>query len=86
MAWRSVGSLPASRCSTRFRDASKVALVHLVVVMNRGGGNLLDVQWQTPHLESLGAVVIGRDAYMGKLEEALSGPDVFEPAYESDSL
>ena len=68
------------------RDASKVALVHLVVVMNRGGGSLLDVQWQTPHLESLGAVVIGRDAYLGKLAEALSGPDVFESAYESDSL
>ena len=60
------------------RDASKVALVHLVVVMNRGGGRLLDVQWQTPHLESLGAVVIGRDAYLGKLDEALSGPDVFD--------
>ncbi|MET0696611.1 MAG: leucyl/phenylalanyl-tRNA--protein transferase [Acidimicrobiia bacterium] len=68
------------------RDASKVALVHLVVVMNRGGGSLLDVQWQTPHLESLGAVVIGRDAYLGKLDEALRGPDVFESAYESDSL
>jgi leucyl/phenylalanyl-tRNA---protein transferase len=68
------------------RDASKVALVHLVVVMNRGGGSLLDVQWQTPHLESLGAVVIGRDAYLGQLDEALSGPDVFESAYESDSL
>jgi len=68
------------------RDASKVALVHLVVVMNRGGGSLLDVQWQTPHLESLGAVVIGRDAYLGKLEEALEGPDVFDAAHESDSL
>jgi leucyl/phenylalanyl-tRNA---protein transferase len=68
------------------RDASKVALVHLVVVMNRGGGSLLDVQWQTPHLESLGAVVIGRDAYLGKLEEACNGPDVFDAAHESDSL
>jgi len=68
------------------RDASKVALVHLVVVMNRGGGRLLDVQWQTPHLESLGAVVIGRDAYLGKLEEALNGPDAFDAAHESDSL
>ncbi|MGD2061187.1 MAG: leucyl/phenylalanyl-tRNA--protein transferase, partial [Acidimicrobiia bacterium] len=38
------------------RDASKVALVHLVVVMNQGGV-LLDVQWSTPHLESMGAVV-----------------------------
>jgi leucyl/phenylalanyl-tRNA---protein transferase len=68
------------------RDASKVALVHLVVVMNRGGGRLLDVQWQTPHLESLGAVVIGRAAYLGELKKALGGPDVFDTAYESDSL
>jgi leucyl/phenylalanyl-tRNA--protein transferase len=68
------------------RDASKVALVHLVVVMNKGGGRLLDVQWQTPHLESLGAVVIGREAYLDLLEEALAGPDVFASAHESDSL
>lgn len=60
------------------RDASKVALVHLVVVMNQGG-SLLDVQWQTPHLESLGAVIIGRDEYLRSLREALSvsGPYIF---------
>ena len=66
-------------------DASKVALVHLLVVMNQGGGRLLDVQWQTPHLQSLGAVVIGRVAYLGKLDEALRGPEVFDSAHESDS-
>jgi leucyl/phenylalanyl-tRNA--protein transferase len=58
------------------RDASKVALVHLVVIMNRGG-KLLDVQWQTPHLESLGAMVIGRDEYLRRLPEALSVPGPF---------
>jgi len=60
----------------RTTDASKVALVHLVVVMNEGGGSLLDVQWQTPHLESLGAEVIGREVYLNELEKALtlSGP------------
>ncbi len=67
------------------RDASKVALVHLVVVMNQGGGRLLDVQWQTPHLESLGAVVIGREEYLRRLEEALDGPDPFISAHRSDS-
>lgn len=55
----------------RARDASKVALVHLVVVMSAGGGSLLDVQWKTDHLSSLGAVVIGRDAYLDQLHEAL---------------
>ena len=55
------------------RDASKVALVHLMVIMNHGG-LLLDVQWQTPHLQSLGAVVIGRDEYLLRLPEALAAP------------
>lgn len=61
----------------RARDASKVGLVHLVVVMNGAGGKLLDVQWQTPHLESLGAVVIGKNAYLDRLEEALQSPGPF---------
>ena len=61
----------------RATDASKVALVHLVVVMNEGGGSLLDVQWQTPHLESLGAVVIGRETYLDDLERALTMPGPF---------
>ena len=59
------------------RDASKVALVHLVVVMNQGGGSLLDVQWLTPHLESMGAVVIGREAYLEQLPSALAMPGPF---------
>jgi leucyl/phenylalanyl-tRNA--protein transferase len=54
--------------------------------MNQGGGRLLDVQWQTPHLESLGAVVIGRAAYMERLEEALRGPDVLANSHQSDSM
>lgn len=61
------------------RDASKVALVHLVVVMNQGG-HLLDVQWQTPHLESLGAVVIGRSEYMRRLPPALAAASPFDIA------
>ncbi len=62
------------------RDASKVALVHLVVVMNRGG-SLLDVQWMTPHLATLGAVVIGRDEYLARLPGALASPG---PFHETD--
>lgn len=61
----------------RTRDASKVALVHLVVLMNTGGGELLDVQWQTPHLESLGAIVIGKSAYLDRLGPALRGVNPF---------
>lgn len=59
------------------RDASKVALVHLVVVMNIGGGELLDVQWQTEHLETLGAVIIGKSRYLERLEVALKKPNPF---------
>jgi leucyl/phenylalanyl-tRNA--protein transferase len=59
------------------RDASKVALVHLVVLMNRAGGGLIDVQWQTPHLESLGAVVIGKKAYLERLPTLIEMPSPF---------
>ena len=68
----------------RARDASKVALVHLVVVMNEEGGQLLDVQWQTPHLESMGAVVIGKEAYLRRLESALQKPHLFARPEPSD--
>ena len=57
----------------RVRDASKVALVALVELMTADGvdGRLLDVQWVTPHLATLGAVEVPRPAYLGLLERAL---------------
>ena len=64
----------------RARDASKVALVHLVAVMSERGGSLLDVQWQTPHLESMGAVIVGRVIYMGLLGAALDEAGPFSGA------
>src|SRR5690606_16453028 len=62
----------------RADDASKVALVHLVSLLSERGGRMLDVQWSTPHLESMGAVVIGRSEYLRRLPEALAGSDPFE--------
>jgi leucyl/phenylalanyl-tRNA---protein transferase len=58
------------------RDASKVTLVALVDVLQRAGaeGRLLDVQWQTPHLASLGAVALPREEYLQLLEVALRLP------------
>ena len=58
------------------RDASKVALVALVDFLLAAGptGRLLDVQWVTPHLASLGVVEVSRDAYLGLLAEALRQP------------
>ena len=55
-------------------NASKVALVALVDAMKVTGGALIDVQWNTPHLESLGAVEIGRDDYLELLREAVDRP------------
>jgi len=58
---------------SRATDASKVALAHLVARMRFGGFSLLDCQFQTPHLQSLGAVEISRAAYIALLDSALSG-------------
>lgn len=53
------------------RDASKVALMTLVDMMNDSSMLLLDVQWQTPHLASLGAVEIDRRDYLARLSLAV---------------
>ena len=53
------------------RDASKVALVHLMGRLRAGGFQLLDTQFITPHLASLGAIEISREEYHRALEQAL---------------
>ncbi|WP_159727018.1 leucyl/phenylalanyl-tRNA--protein transferase [Methylosinus sp. Ce-a6] len=55
-------------------DASKVALAHLVARLVKGGFRLLDTQFMTTHLASLGAVEISRDSYHALLETALAEP------------
>jgi leucyl/phenylalanyl-tRNA--protein transferase len=60
----------------RVRDASKVALVHLVARLIAGGFELLDTQYVTEHLRSFGAVEIPRRRYRTLLDRAISG----EPA------
>lgn len=55
----------------RERDASKVALTHLVARLRAGGFQLLDTQFMTTHLASLGAIEISRESYHRALEEAL---------------
>lgn len=56
------------------RDASKVALVRFVDAFAGSGGVLLDVQWATDHLVSLGAIEMPRDEYLVALAKALSAP------------
>lgn len=64
----------------RTRDASKVALVRLVDVLRTGGATLLDVQWTTPHLRSLGAQDLDRATYLDLLAVAVTRPvDPFAP-------
>jgi leucyl/phenylalanyl-tRNA--protein transferase len=59
----------------RVTDASKVALVRLVEELSSDDvARLLDVQWVTAHLASLGAIEITRDQYRRRLEVALSQP------------
>lgn len=55
----------------RATDASKVALVHLVDWLRALGTELFDVQWQTPHLASLGVVEIARSDYLERLRVAV---------------
>lgn len=57
-------------------DASKVALVHLVELLNdeHAATRVLDTQWQTDHLATLGVVEISREAYFARLARALALP------------
>jgi leucyl/phenylalanyl-tRNA---protein transferase len=57
----------------RARDASKVALVHLVARLKAGGFRLLDTQFITDHLKTFGAVELPRKQYHKQLADALIG-------------
>ena len=58
----------------RRTDASKVALVALVDAIGTGPDVLLDVQWVTPHLQSLGAIEVPRSEYVRRLTAAIGAP------------
>jgi leucyl/phenylalanyl-tRNA---protein transferase len=73
----------------RETDASKVALVHLVARLIRGGFTLLDAQFLTDHLARFGAVAIPRKIYMKLLASALASEADFycpEPSGSSGSF
>ena len=64
------------------RDASKIALVHLVARMRAGGYQLLDTQFLTDHLTTFGAIEVPRARYHRMLTAALqddAGTDAFAP-------
>jgi len=61
----------------RARDASKIALIHLVARLRYAGFQLLDTQFITPHLARLGAIEIPRADYHDRLERALGATAQF---------
>lgn len=62
---------------SRERDASKVALVHLVLRLKLGGFRLLDTQFVTDHLKQFGAIEVPRADYHRQLAAALAAPARF---------
>jgi leucyl/phenylalanyl-tRNA--protein transferase len=71
------GAFMAESMFHRETDASKVALAALTSRLREHGFVLLDVQYVTPHLESLGAIEITRREYERRLERALALPCTF---------
>ncbi|HVE94514.1 MAG TPA: leucyl/phenylalanyl-tRNA--protein transferase [Acidimicrobiales bacterium] len=72
-----IGGLFAGESMFHWRtDASKAALVSLVERMEVGGGLLLDCQWLTRHLASLGAIEIRRADYLAWLAKAIALPNL----------
>ena len=74
-----IGGLFAAESKFHRRtDASKVALAALVErLRDAGGDRILDVQWTTPHLRSLGARDVPRAEYLERLPAALRAPPAF---------
>jgi leucyl/phenylalanyl-tRNA--protein transferase len=68
------------------RDASKIALVHLVARLRKCGFVLLDTQFTTKHLSQFGAIEIPRSQYRAQLKEALSLPLQFQFGAAGDVL
>ena len=71
---------------SRARDASKVALVHLVARLRLGGFALLDTQFVTAHLSQFGALEIPRAIYRDRLAEAVATPASWLPECAPDRL
>ncbi len=71
---------------SRARDASKVALCHLVARLRCGGFTLLDTQFVTEHLSQFGVMEIDRSDYKRRLAEALKHEARFQPGLDSAAL
>jgi leucyl/phenylalanyl-tRNA--protein transferase len=68
------GLFAAESMFHRVTDAGKAALAALVELLRDSDASLLDVQWTTPHLSSLGAVDVPRAKYLELLSDAVTRP------------
>jgi leucyl/phenylalanyl-tRNA---protein transferase len=80
------GLFAAESMFYRVRDASKVALVHLVAHLGSRGYQLFDIQQWTPHTGSLGAVEVCRSEYLDRLAKAVDLPVTFGSNLEGNLL
>jgi leucyl/phenylalanyl-tRNA--protein transferase len=80
-----VGGLFAAESMFHYvRDASKVAVMHLMAHLKARGYRLCDIQQWTPHTGSLGAIMIPRVEYLRRLAEVVELPVTFGEALEGD--
>jgi leucyl/phenylalanyl-tRNA--protein transferase len=70
----------------RVVDASKIAMVVIMRILAAGGFELFDVQLQTPHLRSMGAVDIARDLYLDMLTAGLQLPGEWDGSVAGEDL
>ncbi len=70
----------------RETDASKVALVHLAARLRKSGFQLLDTQFETPHLRQFGVVEVGREDYRERLAKAVRTPVRMDSRLTRDEL
>jgi leucyl/phenylalanyl-tRNA--protein transferase len=71
---------------SRARDASKVALVHLVARLRLGAFHLLDTQFVTSHLSQFGAIEVSREHYKGLLALAVNQRVTFPRELGAETL
>ena len=67
-------------------NASKIALVHLVAILKDRGFILLDTQFTSDHLETMGVIEISRKNYLKQLKNALAKSPVFYQKYTNHQM
>ena len=71
---------------SRTTDVSKIALVHLMARLKTGGFHILDAQFTNPHLVQFGITEISRDAFQGKLAQAMTASADLQLGTASDHI